>query len=995
MKTDNRVLYFSLNPKSVDSFYSFIEKTGLDCQSSFRVVDKDLVYDKGNGNALRFKHATDLLYFLNKYGEDEDLGYLYVIIDYPSFFKEHCSFVEREKTNELESFSVKDAAKTIRRAILQYPEVFFMFDESWNTGNPPIYPSFLFYFDEKNYISNVWTEYHKYSVKEGDNPFDAILRGRTGLFDGSNLRYAIKRFEYDILKVERYNFSLLQDSRAKNLCICVEEERSQNRFNSYALFTNGYRVLPVFTSKELKCVNENAANLKPKLIVRDYDLQFPDVDDMKTSLDVQDKESYTIHTIDYIRGAKYIKKKDNIANGLNFIVTDEIAQIGEDYTLPELTNPNKLEVTWTSSDKNVATIGDSSEIKLVAPGKTLITASFAGNENFIAGKAIYNLTVIERNRSKDIIISPNKLAFCVKEIVVRMKMGESFTPPALTNPNNLEVTWTSSDTNVATIGGSSEIRLIASGKTLITASFAGNENFIAGSASYNLIVIDNSDHRNKTHDERTAANKLAFSVQELLVKKEMENVFIPPALTNPNNLEVTWTSSDTNVATIGDSSEIKLIASGKTLITASFAGNEKFIAGKASYTLIVTDKKSETSANEKSSIIYNKWFIPPYNAEHSYWDGLLKINEIKVFFVSKGVEGRIRLFPSTAEYERKRKSKLKEFQITDIGSLVPFIDGVDCQFVNGTTKPVSGLYTTFQLFETIEKQYDSFRIGSKKQYQKTHAKKKKEKLDKIEKDIKKAANDALVLKELAVKENTDDARRKAREKADEVSRLTDKKKQIEKTQDWYINTSRENHEHGVPLDIYDSIRNMLERARKYYDKGKYIRSAIISSEVIELLNGFHEALVLQAYHILAISENALAMNTIGGNEDELGLDASFRITKIADEVERLIDREREDCKISQFYFLNKIYSVYKTLLIEKDDRRKFKYNVLNQIYSECRTFCKEREHFKAEDRFISAMAHVNEGYSVKDIILDLKEIITKVLSFVHQFIHVIFYAGKN
>lgn len=699
MKTDNRVLYFSLNPKSVDSFYSFIEKTGLDCQSSFRVVDKDLVYDKDNGNALRFKHATDLLYFLNKYGEDEDLGYLYVIIDYPSFFKEHCSFVEREKTNELESFSVKDAAKTIRRAILQYPEVFFMFNESWNTGNPPKYPSFLFYFDEKNYISNVWTEYHKYSVKDGDNPFDAILRGRTSLFDGSNLRYAIKRYEYNILRVERYNFSLSQDSRANNLAICIEEERTQNRFNSYVLYSNGYRVLPVFSSKELKYVNINAATLSPKLIVRDYDLQFPDVDDKETPITIQQKESYTIHTIDYIRGAKYIKGSDNI---------------------------------WT-----------------------------------------------------------------------------------------------------------------------------------------------------KTHPK-------------------------------------------------------------------------------------------EEQPKEDELRYLNKWFVPRYNSEHSYWDELLNIKESEVFFVSKGIGDRIRLFPSTAECERKRKSKLKKLNITASDSLNPFVDGIDCQYVNGTTKPVSGLYTTFQLYETIKIQYNSFKIGSKQQFEKTFAKKKKEELEEIEKDIQKAANDAR-----------------------ELSILTEKKKQVEKTQDWYINTSRENHEHGVPLDIYDSIRNMLERARKYYDKGKYIRSAIISSEVIELLNGFHEALVLQAYHILAISENALAMNTIGGNEDELSLDASFRITKIADEVERLIDREREDCKISQFYFLNKIYSVYKTLLIEKDDRRKFKYNVLNQIYSECRTFCKEREHFKAEDRFISAMAHVNEGYSVKDIILDLKEIITKVLSFVHQFIHVIFYAGKN
>ena len=724
MKTDNRVLYFSLNPNSVENFYNCLEITRLDCQCSFRAIDREWVFDEKN--KLKFRHASDLLYFLNAYGEEGDLGYLYVIIDYPSFFnvKNHCPHIEREKTNEIDSFSVKDAAKTIRRAILQYPEVFFMFDESWDAEKgTPNYPSFLFYFEDKKYISNVWTDYHKYAIKKEENPFDAILRGRTSLFDGSNLRYAIKRYEYDVLKVERYNFSLSQDSRAKSMVICIEEERTQNRFNSYVLYSNGYRVLPVFSSKELKCFNENAAKLSPQLIVRDYDLQFPDVDDKEIPITIQQKESYTIHTIDYIRGAKYIKGNDNI---------------------------------WTKDHPK------------------------------------------EKQPKKD------------------------------------------------------ELRYL------------------------------------------------------------------------------------------------------------------------------------------------NKWLVPRYNLEHSYWDGLLKINKIKVFFVSKGVEGRIRLFPSTAEYERKRKSKLKELKITDIGSLVPFIDGVDCQFVNGTTKPVSGLYTTFQLFETIKEQYNNFRIGSKQQFEKTFAKKKKEELEEIEKDIQKAANDALVLKELAEKEKTGDARRKAREKLEELSRITEKKKQIEKTQDWYINTSRENHEHGVPLDIYDSIRNMLERARRYYDKGKYIRSAIISSEVIELLNGFHEALVLQAYHILAISENALAMNTIGGNEDELSLDASFRITKIANEIERLIDREKEDYKISQFNFLNKIYRVCKTLLIEKDDRRKFKYNVLNQIYSECRTFCKEREHFKAEDRFISAMAHVNEGYTIKDIILDLKEkVIHNGISIVHQLRQVTFYAGKN
>lgn len=666
MKTDNRVLYFSLNPKSVDNFYSFIEGSGLDCQCSFRVVDKDLVYDKDKGHALRFKHATDLLYFLDKYGEDEDLGYLFVIIDYPSFFNEHGSFVEYEKTNELESFSVKDAAKTIRRAILQYPEVFFMFDESWNTEESPKYPSFLFYFDEKDYISDVWTEYHKYSVKDGDNPFDAILRGRTSMFDGSNLRYAIKRYEYDVLKVERYNFSLAQDSRAKNLAICIEEERAQNRFNSYALYANGYSVLPVFTSKELKCININATKLNLKLIVRDYDLQFPDVDDMEIPIVIKEKESYTIHTIDYIRGAKYIKRTDN---------------------------------TW---DKH--------------------------------------------------------------------------------HPN----------------------------------------------------------------EEQLQDDQLNY---------------------------------------------------------------------------------------------LNKWLVPPYNVNHSYWDKLLKVKDLKIFFVSKGIGDRMRIFPYTVDYKRKRKRELKKYNKAETVPNGWFVDGIAHQFMRGATKPISSIYTTFRKFETIKERYDSFRIVNKNHYLKNH--------------------------------------------------VVDS----EKSSQWYIDTNRKNHEHGVPLDFYDSVRNMLERARHYYNGGKYIRSAVISSEVIEILNGFHEALVLQAYHILAISENAIAMNTIGGNEEELSQDAEFRISKIACEVGRLMDRQREGRKLFRFDVLNNL--IGKWMDIEREDRRKLKYNVLNQIFSECRSFCKEKEHFDSENRFISAMAHVNEGYKYSDILLDINAITQEWMSNIRQFIYILCHAEKS
>ena len=135
---------------------------------------------------------------------------------------------------------------------------------------------------------------------------------------------------------------------------------------------------------------------------------------------------------------------------------------------------------------------------------------------------------------------------------------------------------------------------------------------------------------------------------------------------------------------------------------------------------------------------------------------------------------------------------------------------------------------------------------------------------------------------------------------------------------------------------------MISRASEYYGNGRFIKAAVISSEAIEVLNGFHEALMLQAYHILATSENAIAMNTIGGSESALAKDAKFRIKKIEHDVDRMLARSQKD-------------------------RRDLKYNILNQIFIDCRSHCQAKEHFMAEDCFISALAHVNEGFTLCDI----------------------------
>ena len=73
---------------------------------------------------------------------------------------------------------------------------------------------------------------------------------------------------------------------------------------------------------------------------------------------------------------------------------------------------------------------------------------------------------------------------------VTATLGESFTAPTLSmSPSELTVTYSSSNTNAATVNVSTgAVTLKAVGTTTITASFAGNNEYYANSASYTLTV---------------------------------------------------------------------------------------------------------------------------------------------------------------------------------------------------------------------------------------------------------------------------------------------------------------------------------------------------------------------------------------------------------------------------------------------------------------------------------------------------------------------------
>lgn len=180
-------------------------------------------------------------------------------------------------------------------------------------------------------------------------------------------------------------------------------------------------------------------------------------------------------------------------------------------------------------------------------------------------------------------------------------------------------------------------------------------------------------------------------------------------------------------------------------------------------------------------------------------------------------------------------------------------------------------------------------------------------------------------------------------------------------------TARNKHDHSTPLDIYDMINRMLKRAERYFDDGRYRLAALISGEAIELMNGFHQRLMVKANYINARAENAIAMDIVGGDEEALAADALFRIGMIKDDINRIYltediqKRNRKkgtNAENKDGQETNKEHNVGNKRKPASDIRS---VNVLNLIYNECRNFCKEHEHFVSEDRFLSAIGHLNEG----------------------------------
>lgn len=186
----------------------------------------------------------------------------------------------------------------------------------------------------------------------------------------------------------------------------------------------------------------------------------------------------------------------------------------------------------------------------------------------------YKLKIITEDRYK--VSASRTISFRLKPIEVTqvkldkdnlsMDINEVKQLKATIKPNNatnMDIKWTSSDENVAKVDNKGKVKAIATGTAIITAK-TNNEKEATCNVTVSEKVI-----------ETVEATKIQLDSEKFTIYKgETKQLKATIEPKNVTNKTVTWSSSNTKVATVDKNGKIKAIAAGTATITAK-TDNEK------------------------------------------------------------------------------------------------------------------------------------------------------------------------------------------------------------------------------------------------------------------------------------------------------------------------------------------------------------------------------------------------------------------------------------
>jgi gliding motility-associated-like protein len=237
------------------------------------------------------------------------------------------------------------------------------------------------------------------------------------------------------------------------------------------------------------------------------------------------------------------------------------------FTVSNPTSNSTGAITLSSSDANVATISGNT-VTIRGAGSATITASQDGDVNYDTGSTSTTLTI---NKATPVLSAMTALT---------KNFGDAnFSLIVPTSSSTGAVTFTSSDTNVARISGTT-VTIVGAGIATITATQATDANYLGTTTTVTLTV-----------------NKVAptLGVMAAITKNFGDATFTIVTPTTNSTGTFSYISSNANVATIiGDT--VTIIGAGTATINATQATDSNY-NGTSGTTLLTVNKVTPVLSN--------------------------------------------------------------------------------------------------------------------------------------------------------------------------------------------------------------------------------------------------------------------------------------------------------------------------------------------------------------------------------------------------------------
>lgn len=201
-------------------------------------------------------------------------------------------------------------------------------------------------------------------------------------------------------------------------------------------------------------------------------------------------------------------------------------------------------VIWKCSNTSIASVSEDGKVTAISPGQATITATASDGTDKSATCSVTVLPVLVSSISLDITEKG-------------LSIGESFKLTATVMPENAtdkSVTWTSDNTDVATVDQEGIVRAHTIGTAIITVK-ANDASEVSAICIIN-VVLPTPEY---------------ISISESEISIEVDNSVQLFASVNPADApqEVVWSSDDTGIATVTDNGIVTGVKEGETKIWAA------------------------------------------------------------------------------------------------------------------------------------------------------------------------------------------------------------------------------------------------------------------------------------------------------------------------------------------------------------------------------------------------------------------------------------------